>query len=212
METGSSQIRDMKRIRKETGGRDIVRAARRRTADEAGARGDVTMQSEASQGRFTGATARPLAELLACPPTVGNLLNASAKHFAFDSGDTVFRQMDACRGLYVVIAGQLQRKAERRDTRLTLGAVRAGELVELAAALGDQRHTYTLTAQTAGSVMLLPLETLRQAFQAYPPLRMQLLEELAREVSRAYGMCSATRMAGIRRRGTGLRPPEGLDL
>ena len=30
------------------------------------------------------------------------------------------------------------------------GPVRAGELVELAAALGDGRHTYTLTAQTSG--------------------------------------------------------------
>lgn len=170
------------------------------------------MQSEASEGRLTGATARPLAELLACPPMVGNLLDASAKHFAFDSGDTVFRQLEACRGLYVVIAGQLQRKAERRDTRLTLGAVRAGELVELAAALGNPCHTYTLTAQTPGSVMLLPLETLRQAFLAYPPLRMHLLEELAREVSRAYGMCCATRMAGIRRRGAGLRPSDSPNL
>jgi hypothetical protein len=212
METGSSQIRGMKRIRNETAGRNLVGTTRRWTVDEAGARGDITMQSVASEGRLTGAAARPLAELLACPPTVGNLLNASAKHFAFDSGDTVFRQLDACRGLYVVIAGQLQRKAERRDSRLTLGAVRAGELVELAAALGNPYHTYTLTAQTAGSVMLLPLETLRQAFQAYPPLRMQLLEELAREVSRAYGMCCATRMAGIRRRGAGLQPSDGSNL
>jgi len=162
------------------------------------------MEAEAGFGRLGNAAAHPLAELLACPPAVGSLLNASAEHIAFDSGDTVFRQFDACRGLYVVIVGQLQRKAERLDSRLTLGSVRAGEVVELAAALGEVRHTYTLTAQTAGSAMLLPMETLHEAFQAYPPLRMQLLEELAREVSRAYGMCCATRMAGIRRHGAEL--------
>ena len=67
-----------------------------------------------------------------------------------------------------------------------------GQLVELAAVLGDGRHTYTLTAQTAGSVLLLPIQALSQAFQEHPPLRMQLLEELAREVSRAYYFCCTT--------------------
>jgi CRP-like cAMP-binding protein len=85
---------------------------------------------------------------------------------------------------------------------LTLGTVRAGELVELAAMLGDARHTYTLAAQTNGTVMRLPKEALFRAFQSYAPLRMRLLEELAREVSRAYAMCCATRMAGIRHRNT----------
>jgi CRP-like cAMP-binding protein len=105
-----------------------------------------------------------------------------------------------CRGLYVVVTGQLQRRAERLQARLILGSIHAGEVVELAAALGDGVHTYTLTAQSSGSVMLLPKETLEQAFRMYPPLRMQLLEELAREVSRAYVTCCTARMAGLRRR------------
>ena len=37
--------------------------------------------------------------------------------------------------------------------------------------------------------MLLPLEQLRRAFDTFPPLRMRLLEELAREVSRSYTAC-----------------------
>jgi CRP-like cAMP-binding protein len=81
----------------------------------------------------------------------------------------------------------------RLETTLTLGSARAGDLIELAAALGDGHHTYTLAAQTAGSVMMLPIETLNQAFQSYPPLRMQLLQELAREVSRAYVACCLSR-------------------
>lgn len=149
------------------------------------------------------ASPRPIAELLACPPAIGNLLNASAECIAFETGDTIFQQNDICRGLYVVVAGQLLRKAARLDARLTLGTVRAGEVVELAAMLGDVRHTYTLVAQTTGTVMRLPKEALHRAFQAYAPLRMQLLEELAREVSRAYALCCATRMAGIRRRSVG---------
>jgi CRP-like cAMP-binding protein len=148
-----------------------------------------------------GAASRPIAELLACPPAVANLLNASAQCIEFDTGETVFRQSAACRGLYLVISGQLLRKADRADTRLTLGSVRAGELVELAAALGASHHTYTLIAQAPGSILLLPIESLNCAFQTYPPLRMQLLQELAREVSRAYGACCVTRMSGTRRRG-----------
>jgi CRP-like cAMP-binding protein len=143
--------------------------------------------------------AHPVAELLECPPDTGLLLNGAAQCISFDAGDVVFRQSGICRGLYLVISGQLLRKAERMQTQLTLGPVRPGNLVELAAALGDGHHTYTLAAQTSGSVMLLPIETLNQAFQSYPPLRMQLLEELGREVSRAYIACCLSRAVKPRR-------------
>jgi CRP-like cAMP-binding protein len=146
------------------------------------------------------ARARPIAELLACPPEVGNLLNASAVWIEFEVGDVIFHQNDICQGLYVVISGQLLRKAARLDSRVTLGSARAGEVVELAAMLGDVRHTYTLLAQTAGTVMRLPKEALSRAFQLYAPLKMQLLGELAREVSRAYGMCCASRTTVLRRK------------
>jgi CRP-like cAMP-binding protein len=148
-------------------------------------------------------TARPLAELLACPPAIGNLLNASAQSIEFKDGDTIFRQGHHCLGLYLVISGELLRKAERVETRVILNSARTGDLVELAAALGDGRHTCTLTAHSHGSLMLLSFDALQQAFRAYPPLRMRLLEELAREVSRGYSACCAVRMAGIRRRGGG---------
>jgi CRP-like cAMP-binding protein len=164
------------------------------------------MQVEASPG-YTK-SARPLAELLACPPEIANLLNTAAQYLEFGDGETVFRQGSQCRGLYVVVTGEFVRKAERMDVRLMLGQVRAGELVELAAALGDGHHTFTLTAQTPASMMLLPLDPLLKAFRAYPPLRMRLLEELAREVSRAYTMSCSSRMAGIRKRGNGLHLAE----
>jgi len=164
------------------------------------------MQGEAMSERMDAVAAHPLAELLECPPTIGSLLNSSALSIDFDAGETVFRQNGVCKGLYVVVAGQFLRKAERLESRLTLGPARAGDLVELAAALGDGHHTYTLTAQTPGSVLLLPIEALSQAFQKYPPLRMQLLEELAREVSRAYNSCCLTRTVRTRRRVGGEQP------
>lgn len=148
------------------------------------------------------AASHPIAELLACPPAVGNMLNAAAECIEFDAGEVIFHQNDICRGLYVSISGQLLRKSARLDARLNLGTVRAGELVELAAMLGDVRHTYTLVGQAKGAVLRLPKETLQRAFELYPRLRMQLLEELAREVSRAYHLCCITRQTGIRRRST----------
>jgi len=142
------------------------------------------------------ATARPLAELLACPPVTADLLNSSAQSMEFANREIVFQQGSDCRGLYVVASGQLLRKTERLDVRLTLGPTNAGDLVELAAALGDGRHTYTLVAQSSGSLLMLPKESLEQAFRLHPPLRMRLLEELAREVSLAYVSCCATRIGG----------------
>ena len=158
------------------------------------------MQSEARSKRLEGVSTHPLAELLACPPSTSQLLTASAQTIAFSSGEAIFHQSGSCLGLYLVVSGQLLRRAERLSMRVTLGLARSGDLVELAAALGDRVHTYTLVAQTPGSVLLLPIDALHQAFQTFPPLRMRLLEELAREVSRAYHLCTLSNLSRSRRR------------
>jgi CRP-like cAMP-binding protein len=158
------------------------------------------MQAAAKSGRMDAVAAHPLAELLECPPAAGSLLSTSAQCFNFDAGDIVFRQNEACKGLYVVVSGRFLRKANRLKTRLTLGPARAGDLVELAATLGDGQHTYTLSAQTPGSMLMLPIEALKKVFESYPPFRMRLLEELAREVSRAYISCCLNRTVPNRRK------------
>ncbi|MGA7343480.1 MAG: Crp/Fnr family transcriptional regulator [Terracidiphilus sp.] len=149
------------------------------------------MQPKAEFGRLDAVAAHPLAELLECPPAAASLLAAASRCLQFDAGDVVFRQHGLCEGLYLIVSGIFVRKAERQNARLTLGPARPGRLVELAAALGDRRHTCTLSALTQGSLLLLPIEALHRAFESYPPLRMRLLEELAREVSRAYLVCHA---------------------
>lgn len=165
------------------------------------------MQPEARSLQSNRAATQPLAELLKCPPATGNLLNGAAQCLDFEAGEVVFRQHAPCRGLYVLISGLYLRKTERLETRLTLGTARMGDLVELAAVLGDGNHTYTLSAQIPGSALLLPMEALRQAFQDYPPLRMKLLEELAREVSRSYSASCMNRAANRRHHGAEA-PPE----
>jgi CRP-like cAMP-binding protein len=203
MKAGSPQIRSTKRARLGLAGRQDGDATAHRAGGQTEPGGDVAIAPEKLSRRIEAVQPHPLAELLACPPETGNLLNGSAQCLDFDTGDTVFRQSGPCRGLYVVVSGHFLRKTERLEMRLTLGPARAGDLVELAAALGDGRHTYSLTAQTPGSVLLLPTEALNLAFQAHPPLRMQLLEELAREVSRAYSACCMCRAARAHRRGAG---------
>jgi len=194
-----SQTRITKRARPQAAGRPVAASTRRGAGAQAETEEEVILQSEAKSWRFEAVRAHPVAELLECPPAITLLLNRSAQCFSFEAGEFVFRQSGICRGLYLVITGQFLRRAERLETRLTLGPVRAGDLVELAAALGDRHHTFTLAAQTAGSVLMLPIEALNQAFQSYPPLRMRLLEELAREVSRAYNTCCFSRIARPRR-------------
>ena len=198
VEPGSTQFRKSSRAGVGPEGRQRRGATHRGTGYLTGTEGDVTMEPEARSGRMDAVQARPLAELLECPPATANLLNGSARCNDFDAGSIVFRQFAPCMGLYLVISGQFLRKTERLETRLTLGSTRAGDLVELAAALGVGQHTYTLTAQTPGSVLMLPIETLNFAFQDYPSLRMRLLEELAREVSRAYGATCLSRTTRTR--------------
>ena len=203
MARGSLQVHSTKGARKETAGRWIVKARHRVTEVRVEAKGEGAMQTEARSRRMDAVAAHPLAELLACPPATGSLLTASARAVEFGAGETIFRQGGPCLGLYLVVSGQLLRRTERLETRITLGSARPGDLLELAAALGDLRHTYSLISHTAGSVLLLPIEALHLAFQSYPLLRMRLLEELAREVSRAYHAC--TMSCGVRTRHRGAR-------
>jgi CRP-like cAMP-binding protein len=160
-------------------------------------------QLEERVERLAAVAAHPLAELLECPHEAGQLLTSVSRCIDVDSGEAVFRQNESCKGLYVVVSGDFVRKAERLQLRVTLGTARPGDLVELAAALGDGHHTYTLSAVTPGSVLMLPIDALRYAFEGYPPLRMRLLEELAREVSRAYVTCCLTRVTPARRHASG---------
>jgi CRP-like cAMP-binding protein len=183
---------------RESPGRWNAAAAYRRGEELVRSKGYDKMQSELKSSQLDAAAAHPVSELLACPPATSTLLTGAAQTLAFDSGEVIFRQGTECAGLYLVVQGQLQRRTERLDTRVTLGVARPGDLVELSAALGDKQHTYSLAAQSAGSLLLLPIDALQRAFESYPPLRMRLLEELAREVSRAYHACSLTR--GLRRR------------
>jgi CRP-like cAMP-binding protein len=159
----------------------------------------TTDQNEQRIERLAAAAAHPLAELLECPQEAGQLLTSASRCVDVDAGEAVFRQSGSCKGLYVVVSGDFVRKTERFQMRVTLGSARAGDLLELAAALGDGHHTYTLTALTPGSVLMLPIDELRHAFENHPPLRMRLLEELAREVSRAYITCCMTRVTPARR-------------
>lgn len=158
------------------------------------------MEAESRTGRMAAVQSRPLEELLRCPPTIGNLLNAAARCETVEAGEAVFRQSSQCRGLFLIVSGQFLRRAERLSSRLVLGTARAGDLVELGAVLGNRIHTYTLSAQTTGSVLLLPIEALLQAFESHPPMRMKLLEELAREVSRGYEASCQHRTSRSRRR------------
>ena len=161
---------------------------------------DPTVQPELRLERLAAVAAHPLAELLDCPHDAGSLLASTSRTLDYAGGQVVFRQNETANGLYVVVSGEFARKAERLNMRVMLGTARPGDLLELAAALGDGRHTYTLSAITPGSLLLLSIEALHRAFDGYPPLRMRLLEELAREVSRAYITCCLGRTTPTRRR------------
>lgn len=203
MKPGQGNRRD--KANGDTGERWNAAWAHRRIADQAQDKGDRYMVVEGRSGSTGPAAAHPLSELLACPTDTGSVLTASAQTIAFDAGQVIFRQSGACEGLYLVVQGQLLRRTERQETRFTLGMARPGDLVELAAALGDRQHTYSLVAQSPGALLLLPIDALHRAFESYPQLRMHLLEELAREVSRAYTLCSQS-WWGRSRRGAARTP------
>jgi CRP-like cAMP-binding protein len=144
------------------------------------------MQPDARSRQLNAVAPRPLVELLQYPSLTGSLLRCASQFLDFEFGEVVFHQSDNCRGLYLILTGQFQRMTTRFGTRLKLGLSCPGDIVELASALSKDPHTYTLSALSSGLAVMLPIEALQRAFQRYPPLQMQMLQELAREVSRAY--------------------------
>jgi CRP-like cAMP-binding protein len=160
---------------------------------------DLTLQHEWRRRLLEAVAPHPLADLLDCPQKAANWLADESRFINVDAGQVVFRQHSPSKGLYVAVSGEFIRKAERLSTSVNLGTARPGDLLELAASLGDERHTYTLIALTPGSLLLLPISALRRVFDGFPPFRMRLLEELAREVSRAYVLLTISRVFPARR-------------
>lgn len=144
------------------------------------------------------AVSQPLNLLLSCPTEIEQRLGAATERRNYLDGEILFEQSKPCDGLYLILAGEFARVTERWETRLTLTSLRAGDLVELAAILGEGKHTSTAIATVPSAALVFPRSALEEAFASYPPLRMHLLEELGREVSRAYTMLSFGR--GVRTR------------
>lgn len=144
------------------------------------------MLSHEERQSLYGVTPRPLTELLACPGPLEQRLGATSERRDYAAGDVLFSQYGECDGLYLLLTGEFCRTAERREKRLKLGLLHAGDLVELGAVLGDGRHNYSLAAASDAAALVFPMSTLLRVFQEYPPLRMHLLEELGREISRVY--------------------------
>jgi hypothetical protein len=143
MESGSSQIRSTKSRSPGTGGRQVEGRSRIRWYRTAGReKGDGTMQPEARSLRLDAVQAHPLAELLECPPRDREPAERLGAVHRFRCGDVVFRQRTPARGSTLWFQGSFCARTERLDTRLTLGPARAGDLVELAAALGDGPHLH----------------------------------------------------------------------
>jgi CRP-like cAMP-binding protein len=141
---------------------------------------------------------RPLTELLACPGPLEQRLGACSVRRDYRPGDPVFLQGQKCDGLYLLLAGEFCRSTQRKEKRLNLGILHSGELVELSAVLGDEIHNYTLLSVTNAAALVFPMNTLKVAFEEYPPLRMHLLEELGREVSLSYGAVVLPRKTRMR--------------
>ena len=148
--------------------------------------------------RAYSVTPRPLAELLACPGPIANQLGGSAQRKEYSAGEMIFLQNSESEGLYLLLAGEFYRSADRRDKRVALPPLHTGDLAELAAVLGESGHTYSLMAAVPSACLLFPRPSLMKAFAEYPPLRMRLLEELGREVSRAYRSVSIPRRTRAR--------------
>ena len=156
------------------------------------------MESHEERQGLCAVAPRPLTELLACPGPLEQMLGANAERRDYAPGEVVFSQDQECAGLYLLLAGEFSRASQRREKRLNLGILHAGDLVDLASVLGNSRHNYTLTAVSPSATLLFPMNTLQAVFEEYPPLRMHLLEELGREVSRAYGLVYVPRKTRVR--------------
>lgn len=81
--------------------------------------------------------------------------------------------------LHVIIDGRVEMFSSFRDRETTVGVLGAGQSFILAAVLLDRRYLQSARALLSSRILMIPADTIRQAFAEDPILARTLAEELA---------------------------------
>ncbi|OGQ15358.1 MAG: hypothetical protein A2138_22345 [Deltaproteobacteria bacterium RBG_16_71_12] len=146
--------------------------------------------------------ARPSAADLGKLPLFGGMTEDALRNFAeaaveksFRKGETVFRESDVARDLYVLESGALEVIKHTSDGDITLWKIRTGESFGEMSLIDMQPRSATVVATADSSVWCWGYPVFRERYTAdgkcYTLLIMNIARELSRRLRRANDLLAA---------------------
>ena len=108
------------------------------------------------------------------------LIAFGARKREFRRGDVVFREGRPAEGATIVIEGQLLVEAEDG----TVGTAGPRALLDETALLSRRPHSYTATAETDGSLMVIDRPLFRRMVEEFPDIADRTRTRIARRLTR----------------------------
>lgn len=102
------------------------------------------------------------------------------------TGETIFRQAEEARGVYVIHAGEIDLLFSERNQLRLLRTARAGQVLGLSPVLLHLPHDCTATARTEATLGFIEKLKLLETLDRHPDAWLRVLETLSQDVNSSY--------------------------
>lgn len=128
-------------------------------------------------------------------------LSASARPAVFEPGRTLFRQGDACAGIYLINSGIIGlRLGDEAGESALLNLCRTGGMLGHAAWLGHAAHNVTAEVLTISRVLFVDRRSVDRVCQSDPRVKDYLVQAAIRDLHRSQHHCAALLTHGLKTR------------
>lgn len=116
------------------------------------------------------------------PPNLDHLASSS-RTLTLSPGQTLFKQGDVGREVYLITSGEAEIISEIPEGVITLATLRENQIVGEVAALIDVPRTATVLAMQELTALVISKETFFQLLENFPTIGIEVMCEMARRMS-----------------------------
>lgn len=123
---------------------------------------------------------------------------------AVSRGEVLFREGEPCRGLYLVVEGEVRSyRANRDGDEQVFGTFRAGDSLGEVSLFDEGAHLASARVTEAGRVLFLPLDEVHALYRTHPQVAMAVVRELGQRVRALAALVDRLALQDVRTRVAG---------